>query len=522
MNVVLSFTGCYDDKGNYDYATLDSLAISLPSNNVQASLGDTLKITPTITTTIPESDLTYYWEVEYKPTNSYIKYVPIATGKNLSYIVALNDTMPSLTNYTMRLHAVQKSTNRDFYSDSFTMTITGQVNGLVVLHGNDVQSDVGLVRASEFMATSGTSIVTEVKPYFWSSVNGSKIKGKGKQIIQTISSYLNWASSGYNGVTGVDCADVWVITDKGGSFASYASFKKEGNWSDGFYGKLNQDTPQSIYINGQYVEAIDGGELFMKQYSLYTFVTPLITKSSGYYLKTSVYIPSYKKLAQGFFFDSKTRAFIGIPYFNGVNDITYYTMTTSSDVCNLGDIQADLIYMDQGGTSGHYLAVMEDDSSNKFLLEIDLAGGDEHEQENMAYAKYDMTTLTDIDNAKYYAFGDDEPNMCYYGTSDAVYHFSAIKGNALSATKLQYSDGSYVDFGGQTITMLKVLKPAVTTSPTFNYFNRNKILLVGTYEGGAGTGKLYSLTIDELTGLVISKNIYSGFDEISDANIKGF
>jgi hypothetical protein len=520
----IAFTSCYSDKGNYDYAALDSLTIDLPYTSYNASLGERLQITPIVTTSIDESDLTYYWEVEcgYAITGHYDKFIPFVKGKNLDYTVALTDTMPTMQTYTMRVHAVQNSINRDFYSPTFTVTFTGQMTGLAVLHGNDTQSDIGLVRANEFMATASTTVdAVSVKPYLWSALNGSKIAGKGKQIIQTVSSFMNWASGGFNGATGTACTDVIAITDKGGVFGNYASLKKEGDWDAGFYGNLNHGKPQSIYIHDQYVVAVDDGVIFRKNFSLYKFVAPLVDETSGYTFGSPLYIPEYTRLAQGIFFDNKKRAFIGVPYITNT-PFSFFTMTTDASVCNLGDIQADLVYMDRGGSSGHFLCVMQDNSGSKFLAEMDPAGGDEHKMANMAYAKYDMSTLTDIANAETYAFGEDQVNMCYYSTPSSVYHFSVIKGNALSANKLQYADGSLVDFGGQTITMVKILKPAKTSMPTFSYFNYNKILLVGTYGGSAGTGKLYSLTVDELTGLVVSKNVYEGFDKIYDANIKAF
>jgi hypothetical protein len=522
--VSAAFTSCYSDKGNYDYTDLDSLSIEIPYTTYNAALGGKLQISPTVTTVIDNSDLSYYWEVlcNYRVTGSYDKFLPFAKGKDLDYTIALNDTMPTMQTYTMRLHVVQNSLQRDFYSSTFTVTFVGHTTGLIVLHGNDTQSDIGLVRANEFMATSSSTVdEVTVQPYFWSAVNGSKIPGKGKQIIQTISSYMNWASAGFNGATGTACADVVAITNQAGVFGNYASLKKEGNWDDGFYGHLNHGKPQNIKINGQYVYAVDDGVIFRKDYSVYTFVSPLIEENLGYTFGSPIYEPDYTKLAQGIFFDSKKRAFIGIPYIT-YTPFSFYTMTTDASVCNLGDIKADLVYMDKGGLSGHYLCLMKDDSGSKFLVELDPAGGANHQMANMAYAKYDMSTLTDFANAETYAFGDNEVNMCYYSTPTGVYQFSVIKGNALSAQKLRYSDGSTVDFGGQTITMVKVLKPSVTSSPKFNYFNYNKILLVGTYGGSAGTGKLYSMTVDELSGLVVSKNVYEGFDKIYDANIKAF
>ena len=40
--------GCYDDKGNYDYKTLDELTITLPATSYSLLFGERLQISPTI------------------------------------------------------------------------------------------------------------------------------------------------------------------------------------------------------------------------------------------------------------------------------------------------------------------------------------------------------------------------------------------------------------------------------------------------------------------------------------------
>ena len=69
--------------------------------------------------------------------------------------------------------------------------------------------------------------------------------------------------------------------------------------------------------------------------------------------------------------------------------------------------------------------------------------------------------------------------------------------------------------------MMKILKPLKNTSGSLkvDYYNYNKIMLVGVYKNGEGV--LYSLKLNEATGDVISFKTFSGFDRIYDANIKG-
>ena len=86
--------GCYDDKGNYDYKTLDSLSITLPSKTYSCLFGEKLQISPTIETTIPETDLIYEWEFYGKDGDNYwSRYFPVYRGKELDYTCLYNDTL---------------------------------------------------------------------------------------------------------------------------------------------------------------------------------------------------------------------------------------------------------------------------------------------------------------------------------------------------------------------------------------------------------------------------------------------
>ena len=67
----LFLCGCYDDKGNYDYTTQEALEITVDGTYFERQVGTNLSIQPTITTKIPDSDLTYQWEVHCFTENTY-------------------------------------------------------------------------------------------------------------------------------------------------------------------------------------------------------------------------------------------------------------------------------------------------------------------------------------------------------------------------------------------------------------------------------------------------------------------
>jgi hypothetical protein len=92
--IAFVFGGCYSDKGNYDYSSLDEVTIALPATAYDVAVGDKLNITPTVSTSIPESDITYQWELYgANPNGGYKCFSKFAEGKSLDYTCIISDKM---------------------------------------------------------------------------------------------------------------------------------------------------------------------------------------------------------------------------------------------------------------------------------------------------------------------------------------------------------------------------------------------------------------------------------------------
>lgn len=82
--LILSFIGCYDDKGNYDYADLNEIQIEEFNYISSPTLGDTIRIVPKFTYSKGDSsnvELSYEWTFAGKV---------IGNERNLEWII---DTM---------------------------------------------------------------------------------------------------------------------------------------------------------------------------------------------------------------------------------------------------------------------------------------------------------------------------------------------------------------------------------------------------------------------------------------------
>lgn len=371
--------GCYDDKGNYDYKELDELSISLPAKSYSRLFGEKLQITPVIETMIPETDLKYEWEFYGKDGDNYwSKYIPVYEGKELDYVCQYNDTLlKGEGTYQLRLNVTQNSTGRHFYSDVVSVKLDFQLShiGAMVLHGDGVSSDIGIIVSDEFQVVEpSTSVEMEVYPHFYSEANGGqKIPGQGQWIVQTCSKSAHKIP---------ESIVIIAITDEGSAVAHSKSLLKTGEWNDLFYGGLNQGKPEGFFINSMYVFVVDGGDVFNRLYTDVGFSVPLFTAADYEYDFDPQILPflhhSWKDNLKGLVYDRAQRGFIAITgVFNNFNKFSPIDALAGNEGANVpfnpADMQADMVYMDLGGAGDHVLAVMRTDNSEYFMVELDVS-----------------------------------------------------------------------------------------------------------------------------------------------------
>lgn len=516
--VAIVLFSCYDDKGNDDYKELEEVEVVLPNETYNRSFGEKLQITPTVTTSIPENDLMFDWEFYGSLGNWWSKYVSVYQGKVMDFTCVQDDTL--LKNdgtYKLRLNVTQQSTGRHFYSNVVSVNLVSQVSqlGALVLHGDGTSSDMGVIVAEEFQLTASSSpIVAQVFPNCYSDANGGeRIAGKGLWNVQVYPS---------SGSDAPDNIVLIAVTDQGSAVVNSKTFSRIGEWNDLFYKGLNDGVPQACWNDDFYVYAFDGGDIFQKSYGKSTFTIPSLSGDEyGYELYPLLYRSSGSSSIQGVLFDQKSRGFIAIGQIYDFTRLAPINVNsdeeeTVSAPFNPANMQADLIHMDEGGASGRVLAVMKRDNGEYFMAELDFKAS--------GYSKvpkyiYELNHLDDVKNGEVidWAFGSSYINMCYYATADGVYRFSADAGKTVTPEALMTVDNTRIQFDG-TITLMKILKPVVGKG----YYLSNVEMVVGTYGGTAGSGKLYSMEIDPFSGRVQTMNTYTGFDQIYDVSIKGW
>lgn len=548
---LVCLTGCYNNESGNDFdTTLQEVNMVIPQNTYSASLGECITIVPEVTTDIPESDLEFIWEVDGDLFNkngrdAFFPLMPEGERtKVLNYICHLDENITSLnTSYTCRLHARQISTGRDFYSkNTFTLTIEG-ITGLMILHGDDNSSDIGILTAEEFVPISSSiPNLPNAQPSLYSSNNGGTyLKGKGESIVQSIVTYMFDEESKKR-------ARIYAKTDAEVAFINHADFSYYGDWNSLFYlagrpEQIHSNDPQGYLVVDQLVIAFDGNDTFMGQQSSnnsYPLLFPEFgdnnTCSDGHKFRLSSFFQKvttsgiqYLLYARSIDGDETHKGFVGLSGTSSNYANYARLLDTKGDLVpfNPGNMNADLVYMATDNRN-HVLAVLKGNTThptyaNKYFA-VDLwpnptSDSGESGFKGIPQSIYDLSSFPYISEAVGFAFGTAQ-NMAYYATPSKIYQYGFEGTTLYPATPLTMCDGSELSISGE-ITLMKFLE-----SPNVETHNVNPILVVATWDGN--NAALYALHVSTGDGKVLKVVRYDSetvegwnFSRISDVNIKG-
>ena len=518
--VAIAWSSCYDDKGNYDYRDLEEVQVAIKEEGPHSLMyGEVLQLTSEIKTSIPEVDLQYDWEVQMD-TAGFNPFVSVAQGRDLDYKWE-NVVLNKEKTYKMRLNVTQISNGRHFYSNvvDVMLSMFPSALGLMVLHGDGNTSDIGVIEAAEFqLLKPATGFVNKTEIAYYSSKNGNqKIPGRGVGLWQTYLTGSTYASSNIV---------VVALTENSSAVMNSKTMGKEGVWNDLFVGGLNAGRPGGITVSGYNLYIFDGEDIFTRQAFSYRVAVPKYayekgSSTNGFRFYPQLFVPSGRGIGQAILFDVDKCGFVSIGQIFSFTNLALIDINEPGIQIpfNPGNMQADLVYWDAGGKYGMLVVMKSKNDGSYFIAEMNDADA------NMAdfpKYKYDLSHISDVANGNVvdWAFGNNQINMGYYATARGVYHFSVDDGNQINPLDLTMEDNSKVEFEGE-ITLMKILKPQATGGKT--YYMNNVVMVVGTYGGSSGTGKLYSFELDPNSGKVKSRlGVYEEFDRIQEVEIKGY
>jgi hypothetical protein len=523
---------CYEDKGNYDYQNLPgAISISIPETNYSKGLAqDTLFIKPEVKYSGPEEDLTYEWQYfnASNEDNNLGEFETFAVGKDLAYKVGIDEVVTGIGTYTFRLAVSNKNLIGDAENTGTNQTYSKTVNlevgydrnylGLMVLHGNGSESDVGLIEDPLFVPNPSVAVEMNVNPTFYSEFNaGEKIPGVG----HTISLWGNDLPEGFGSPLN-NQTNILVFTDQVGYRLDQQSMIREtidysfmlpdpsmaSNTVEA-YEDRSRSTPAKAFVqDGQ----IFYGDMFSPLRSEEPYrAAPII--DLVYYSNNSTNV-SIGVLG----FDEISKAFIYSPRTTGTLLLKKFPTSFNGFGVDLSDTGANLEYLETRTLFFNTMAVMNDiESGSKFLLELGLQ---RTPLEYSVMGKYDMSALPIVNEIEAYAFGWGD-NLNYLATNQKLYQYFY---NTTNSVEELYSFPP-----DEQVNMMKIIKEEPEYGGPFEsrlFYNSHKLMAVATKTGG-GKGKLYIFEIDWVTGELLLVRTYDGteydgenFGVIYDVDIK--
>ncbi len=516
MAGLMSFAGCYQDKGNYDYVELNEIVIDTEGFQMEyrIMMYDQLTIDPVITFTggtIPESDLAYEWHIyqDGAPTSwevaSMEKKLDISFGMvpgEYKVVVYVTDTK----------HGISSSMTFD------VTVLTDISHGILVLHGADGEGDMDYIITPNIIPDATTKRVGNVL-----GAQGRKLPGNPLTVYQHARNWgtMNalYASSDeelflidYSNLQ-VMCASDELFLDNPANKAVVRIGTQNDNriflTADGLLREIQSARPRWDFALEAplAVSPLIAGEVRLsKEYTVPSgysaLYSPVLYDSAG---KRFVGRQSYP-LALAPFPVQQDKAVpkldeYGDPVLDAGGNPVLEVIPKAFDINNIGK---DILFLGRGFNSVHYAVFKDPGQPNYYLYSMDFNVASTLAATDIPKSVKDMSALTEMAGAKFFVL-ETLGDVLLYGTDRNIYVYDYAGSG--TAAKIN------ADFpAGEEITMVELYTQALAPSTT-----NERVLYVATWDGTQG--KLYEFGFNPGNGQMTSQtplNVFEGFGKIVD------
>lgn len=538
--MALVMTACFKDKGNYNYANINTAFVDTTqfAKTIVIQQNTVCSITPVFTKGVDPSKLVYEWRL------TKIESTPGITGRFIDTVLSKSQNLSSVITfapgaYYLRLHVFDPSNgnvaqiiNTPFTVSSFALP------GLMLLHGDPTSCDVSILVNNQ-VNTSLPQGVDSIQHNIFSLTNGKKIEGEARSL-----SFINHGSNGGD-------SRVYAFTyPNGGYRTDFGNLKITDSYNTLFTQAPAQSSFRAYCSNGTNEILIDSTNLYyqtqaqqpvgylpfnIKSY----FNSPPSTTVTGSSFIT-MDIDNSSAIGTGYvgvFFDPNVRRF---EYAKNDNMIYNFGTTTppagNFSLYSPGAMMwyAEDGYPDPSVSSPYYskrwYCVMSGYNLGNpitpkpltrkvYICEFGRLPDPSNPTDNTksmnpldyrrGVAVDTISLAADMDNAKYFAFGNKGPVM-YYATDTKIYLSNDYKTSAL------YNDIS-TNYADDVITCMKVFKVAGHPSD-------GQLFYVALYNAASNTSTLLQFTINPINGASLgAPKEYTGIaGKIGAMNYKPF
>lgn len=479
--------GCYKDKGNYDYITINKLSVSDTINpvNLSVTLGDSMKITPIIEQSIDknEDSLAYEWMVyDNSPASSYtMPRTVISTARNLA--VEVKDPPFSLgQNYRMTYRVTDKRTGVST-AIYYNLTIVNKyATGWLILEDKPAGGDLSMILPD---GTLERGVYTSLNPDY-PLVKPLKLELTPYQV-----------TDGFSSVS----RKIYLLTENDGMELSYQTMLRQWDYAYLFYGAPAVIKPSRVtwMMNNTYNSpsqgiAVNDGKLHSNLVGGFPG-----TKKWGAALSTPAGDYNYDAtpfIAGGTTYTAVAYDKIGKRFYVVGNTALTNFPAAASTLFDLNDVGMDMIYMDSANVLREYNAVMKDASNAPWLLRFKLAIAN-NDPPNLTLQKVQMDA-PDVLNMTAMSSSTQTPHI-YYAAGNVMYRYETTS----NSTVQQYTFPA-----GETVTQMKFLRNPADVA----------LLAAVTWDGTQG--RLYFFEVSTVGNFSNYSNRYEGFGRIVDIGFK--
>ena len=479
----LIIQSCKKDLSSLDNTKIGDFKVDTQADAVIDVLQfDHLVINPNISTTLEESNLSYQWRINLKPSDTLSQI--LSNTKNLDVEIKLRPN--DFGRYYQLWYEVTDRTTDLKYITTWRINVRNAIGeGLVIAEvaEDGISSDI-----SHLMSPLVTASFTgeSLKRGVYSGINHKTIPGIIKQMR-------------FTNIFGVNT--IFTITNNSISKINTLDYTLGGVNDDLFFGHTGPYAPQSLY-------GIRQGDLYIENGKL-TFTYLGAARKFGLPMDVSFRVPEKIALDRSEtdvtvnFYDEVNGYFVYLPSLN-YGDKKMYRYPQSGGVFNPGNLPNKLnLAAGVDNTTKNMLHILKDKTSGSIGLYV-IAGG---AYPGAAAALMDLTSAPGISSATKFVVMDNQ-KVIYYATDTKVY---AILYSGATAT----FEERFTVPADEKITTLDIYQQADYPFGSDYLPSNNNQLILSTFNT---QGKLYLLPLKNL-GLgnidLPAVKSYGGFRKIT-------
>jgi hypothetical protein len=485
---------CYKDKGNYTYRKLPDFYVDTAGkqNSFTIFQFSELSIAPSVVFEGDSKKLRYMWRL---------------TGGGAT------DTLPPAKDLRLEMKRVPGNYSLEFRAIDTTTGIMALMSypvtvqstypyGWMILHERGGQTDVDFLRTKEL---SGNLLRDTVYREVFFAKNGRRLPGTPISIYQP----------GTNGLGTQKNDRINLFTSNGGARLTNADF---GVIQD--YGQMFNEAPPVIKPEGVY--SAWGNEIIVNDKGIH-YATNGITNFSirvqepkkNYEAAPWITRPNGANIAT--FYDQLNMRFLILPQFTN-EAVTYSSPSSPLSLFDLNNIGKKMLFIDHGfGTANsepqRYAIFRDPAGAGRFLYVINFQAA----TTNPSIAKIDISAATGITAATQFGVSNLGPFVLYTSGRNIYRITFDIAGNSMISNDVAFDKIP----ASEEITCMKICKVTGSNQPSGVNMN-SRLVFVATWNATAGTGKIYQLNINEVSGIIdqVNYKVFDGFGKIGDMNPK--